>query len=152
MRRGVEGAVRGTLDHRGKPVTPCEWTRLPRGFSSRLALAASASGDWIPVGSIAMGLVIIGAYVLVGFVWNEPVNGVQRADIDGILLAVLAVGVGFVALGPATYFGRGFIFSRTAAVFLREGLCPSCVYPLKDISPQQDGCTVCPECGAAWKM
>lgn len=30
--------------------------------------------------------------------------------------------------------------------------CPSCRYALDDILPEPDGCTVCPECGAAWKL
>jgi hypothetical protein len=33
---------------------------------------------------------------------------------------------------------------------LRERCCPSCNYSLSGISPDPDGCTTCPECGAAW--
>lgn len=32
------------------------------------------------------------------------------------------------------------------------GLCPSCAYRIDEIGPEPDGCTVCPECGAAWRI
>lgn len=35
---------------------------------------------------------------------------------------------------------------------LKAGLCASCGYVLQGISPEQDGCIVCPECGAAWRF
>lgn len=30
--------------------------------------------------------------------------------------------------------------------------CPSCRYPLDGAVLQRDGCTVCPECAAAWRL
>ncbi len=35
---------------------------------------------------------------------------------------------------------------------LLEHRCPSCAYDLSATSPDPDGCTTCPECGAAWRM
>ncbi len=32
------------------------------------------------------------------------------------------------------------------------GYCTCCGYPLEGLTPEPDGCTVCPECGAAWRM
>jgi hypothetical protein len=32
------------------------------------------------------------------------------------------------------------------------GLCYACGYDLADLHPEADGCTVCPECGAAWRL
>lgn len=34
----------------------------------------------------------------------------------------------------------------------RRGVCAACGYSIAEIEPQQDGCAVCPECGAAWKV
>lgn len=31
------------------------------------------------------------------------------------------------------------------------GLCPSCAYDLRRVEAAADGCTVCPECGGAWR-
>jgi len=36
-------------------------------------------------------------------------------------------------------------------VFLEEKRCASCAYTIADVTPEQDGCRVCRECGAAWK-
>jgi hypothetical protein len=41
---------------------------------------------------------------------------------------------------------------RVRASFLAERRCPSCSYPLGELVEEGDGCTVCPECGAAWKV
>jgi uncharacterized Zn finger protein (UPF0148 family) len=35
---------------------------------------------------------------------------------------------------------------------LSEGCCASCAYDLAGIPPEADGCTVCPECDAAWRI
>ena len=35
---------------------------------------------------------------------------------------------------------------------LRRGLCPCCAFELGTIQHEADGCTVCPECGAAWRL
>lgn len=40
---------------------------------------------------------------------------------------------------------------RVGSLLASHGLCPTCAYSLADLSPEADGCTVCPECGGAWK-
>lgn len=35
---------------------------------------------------------------------------------------------------------------------IRAHFCPSCSYRLRGVPPEPDGCTVCPECGAAWRL
>lgn len=35
---------------------------------------------------------------------------------------------------------------------LRVRLCASCCYALAGLKPGEDGCTLCPECGAAWRV
>lgn len=44
------------------------------------------------------------------------------------------------------------LIPELARAALRRGKCASCSYPLADLQPATDGCTVCPECGAAWKL
>jgi hypothetical protein len=39
-----------------------------------------------------------------------------------------------------------------AAAFLEIARCPSCGQELSNLVPREDDCTVCPECGAAWKV
>jgi len=43
-------------------------------------------------------------------------------------------------------------FRERRTVALRERLCPACWYSLEDAEPLPDGHTVCPECGAAWRL
>lgn len=33
-----------------------------------------------------------------------------------------------------------------------HGFCTCCGYPLGGLAPERGGCTVCPECGAAWRL
>lgn len=39
-----------------------------------------------------------------------------------------------------------------ARAIVRRKLCPSCGYSLRGLRPERDGCAVCPECGAAWRI
>jgi hypothetical protein len=34
----------------------------------------------------------------------------------------------------------------------RAAICAACGYDLHGLTPEPDGCTVCPECGAAWRL
>jgi hypothetical protein len=57
------------------------------------------------------------------------------------------------AAGLATQLLGRFASSKEIAwSFLAHRRCPSCAYDLSAISPESDGCRVCPECGAAWKL
>lgn len=39
-----------------------------------------------------------------------------------------------------------------AKILLTINRCASCGYSLKELPLADDGCTICPECGAAWKL
>ena len=39
-----------------------------------------------------------------------------------------------------------------APFYLSLGRCASCGYDLSHHHPEADGCSVCPECGAAWRL
>lgn len=44
-------------------------------------------------------------------------------------------------------------FAMLRLVYLpHHGRCGACGYPVRDLPKAADGCTVCPECGAAWRM
>jgi hypothetical protein len=40
----------------------------------------------------------------------------------------------------------------TARAITRLGHCASCGYSLANLAPADDGCTLCPECGSAWRI
>jgi hypothetical protein len=60
-------------------------------------------------------------------------------------LALLAVVIGFVSVARLM---RPYAFRAALAM----ELCPACGYSLAATTPESDGCTVCPECGASWKF
>jgi len=57
---------------------------------------------------------------------------------------------GFMGLMDKLYGWRSSKHARQA--MLRAGLCPSCAYQIYEIPPDPDGCIICPECGAAWRL
>ena len=80
----------------------------------------------------------------------------------GILVALLVIpGIGYqpamFALPPLVvlvfiWSGRRYVRDRFHRVILAKEYCPSCGYRLVGTPPEGDGCTVCPECGAAWRL
>jgi hypothetical protein len=54
-----------------------------------------------------------------------------------------------VAVAMAT--GWYILDPRYRAMIAANGHCPACGYEITDLPPAPDGCTVCPECGAAWR-
>jgi hypothetical protein len=48
--------------------------------------------------------------------------------------------------------GRLLCVYLDSVVVLSAGHCASCGYELAQLPPEDDGCTVCPECGAAWRL
>ena len=52
----------------------------------------------------------------------------------------------------STPFVRWYWNPVVVMALLRDRLCASCGYPLAANGTGDDGCTVCPECGAAWKL
>jgi hypothetical protein len=41
---------------------------------------------------------------------------------------------------------------RIARIVASHGYCATCGYALSDIPAASDGCTICPECGSAWRV
>ncbi len=71
----------------------------------------------------------------------------------GIALVLMAFALLLVVIGPFIERRR---LSRNAAAasegLLERHLCPSCGYKLTALPIDPDGCTICPECGAAWRL
>ncbi len=89
-----------------------------------------------------------------GAIFAVPVE-VESFDIDVgwtliITLASLGVAVMLFALG--WWIANSELYER-AARSMRHGMrCPQCWYDLSSLTPEEDGCVVCPECGAAWRV
>jgi hypothetical protein len=83
---------------------------------------------------IAVSVVLFAGLALV--YWNAAF------PLDAIILAL------FVGLGSG-YTSRP---RAMAAAYIKHGHCPGCAYRLIEVPRQADGCTICPECGAAWRV
>lgn len=61
---------------------------------------------------------------------------------------------GLVIIGSAVGLVRDIAKARElmTEAALRDQACPCCGYSLRDISPSDGSCTVCPECSAAWVL
>jgi hypothetical protein len=57
-----------------------------------------------------------------------------------------------VATVVAGRLGFGAAIQGMGHVSVALGRCPCCNYELTQLPPEDDGCTVCPECGAAWRL
>ncbi len=85
----------------------------------------------------------LGGYLVVSALTGH----VHSSWIDrGLLLVLIA---GFVGLTLHEHSRHAI--RRCARALLEERRCPSCAYDLQGLAPAPDGCTVCPECGAAWR-
>jgi hypothetical protein len=84
--------------------------------------------------------------------------GMIALMVVGVLMrvppAALIIGAFLITMGVNVFlnFGRAGAGERAAAdALLRRGLCASCLYGLGGLTPEPDGCLVCPECGGAWR-
>lgn len=75
-----------------------------------------------------------------------------------LLMPVLTAGIGFVLLTGLRSLGAVYCFQKGApqdvvSAFITQGRCASCGYLIEGCPPHEpDGCTICPECGAAWRL
>lgn len=110
-----------------------------------------------PLRWVVQSFWVIGTVVLVAIVLNCVGAFVLGADIVSslsawilfplflcfVIVPVLGIAVPFLLNMPNPW-------NRRAAKIVRR--CFACAYSLDGITVEQDGCTVCPECGAAWKL
>ncbi|TVQ31829.1 MAG: hypothetical protein EA376_07510 [Phycisphaeraceae bacterium] len=86
------------------------------------------------------------------FVWIScmevfrPSSTIEQYAIAGAAIGGVAAGYFWIAKKwiPAR---RHFTF-----VALCGENCPACGQCIADMTPESDGCTICPECGGAWRV
>jgi hypothetical protein len=76
------------------------------------------------------------------FLFSTPVS-----EIVVLIMILYIIGMGQYLHRRKWQSKEGLLRAMT-----RTGLCPSCGYSIGDREPEDDGCTVCSECGAAWRM
>ena len=75
-----------------------------------------------------------------------PIRDLARMAMDAFLFVVLPLTVIYIYL-HFKQFRPWLKRYRQAA-----GRCRACDYDLARLEPEADGCTVCPECSAAWRL
>ncbi len=70
-----------------------------------------------------------------------------------LIATAMVCGAGIIATLFTFYFKLQMINpERLVRLMLEHRQCPACDYNLRSLPMEHDGCTVCPECGAAWRM
>lgn len=86
--------------------------------------------------------------LVTGTILGSP-PGLTPSRITLAMLSGAAVGLpGPLAMA---FLARRFFASEIARFIVGAGACASCDYPLAGVPEDDDGCTVCPECRAAWR-
>lgn len=139
-------------DDRHRPVPTFTSRGMWRGQEAWFALRAQSGHDMIGI-AVRLALAVVSATVFSGLAWwlgRSLLTG-SKYFFTECLLFVLTFGWFMTQLLAL----RQFWVSdwRPDAVAWRRScrVCGACRYPLTN-APDPDGCTVCPECGAAWKL
>jgi hypothetical protein len=145
----VEAGVIRVRDHRGRRVA----VRNIRGGRVWAVLSHSAV--------IAAGAVVgLGAVVYVAwFAYRVGVTGGETGpgplglfEIDGAWAVALLVAAFGVWVPLLLGIMRSALRHELAAGRVRVGRCGACGYELAGVAAEGDGCRVCAECGAAWRV
>ncbi len=96
-----------------------------------------------------LGLVVTPVVMVVAA--GNPFGSIHPALVVALAVTALPLLLVPVILLVVHIDGRrraGLLRARFLAVLL----CPSCAHDLNGVPPREGGVTVCPECGAAWRM
>jgi len=79
---------------------------------------------------------------------------VRRAPIDSVEYVLWPVNLIVFSLGAAKFWqgGRRARARRVCGVMLEHRRCAHCGYDIRGLPVADDGATVCPECGCAWRL
>jgi hypothetical protein len=95
----------------------------------------------------AIGLLCVGVPGTIGLVRSSAaapgLSGASRLAMVGVLAVMCIVPV------LVMFRRRGIGLQRAITL---HGYCATCGYPLAGLPVASDGCTVCSECGSAWRI
>jgi len=80
---------------------------------------------------------------------------IRGAGIDRVEYVLWPTNLGVFALGAVQFWrsGRRARAKNICAIMLQHRRCPHCGYDIRGLPTDSgDGCTVCPECGCAWRL
>jgi hypothetical protein len=131
-------------DARGHRFAFCAVSALPRAAPK--ALFTLLQNQRYAAPPRILSRVVLGVPLAVGiFIWMgyRGTGLILPTTVGvGVMLADLLVWLALIQPNA----------QRTVTEFLRRELCPACGYTIRELTAESDGCTVCPECGAAWRI
>lgn len=104
----------------------------------------------IQVLSVALGFLLVVGGTIIYFSHFSTWKG-----FDPVNVTIYVIQVAVILSGPLLAFrlARAKYVSRVASVMLEHRHCPHCGYDVRGLpADPEDGATVCPECGCAWKL
>lgn len=146
-------------DARGRRVhlVGAEWLAWTRAERAAVSRHMSRRGMW---GRISKRRLVVGiVFMLVAVLVLAPVPALLTSGVSRWLptgynwLTILAsIPLGMVPPVVSLNVSRWAAAAPMAENFVDAGRCASCAYALDHARPDADGCTVCAECGAAWRL
>jgi len=134
--RDARGAGRPMIPWWAKKVKPGLSVAHANKIQARAMSMVNAAGG---AAGATMGILFAG---LMGM---ANVAGIAPTWWYGLILGPLGWPIAWA------FMSRGL--KRVRGMVLTEGFCPSCAAPITGLAPDtEDGCTVCPGCGAAWRV
>jgi hypothetical protein len=132
-------------DDRGRSV---EW-RDPMYRGSELGDKdrgrVNRSGTGVPPWVMYGAVVVVGVYHAISMTRLSLAAAALRLGFSLVFLCV----VWWLILPHA----RRLLWIRSwKRRFVELGRCPACQYSMASLVAEADGCTVCPECGGAWRL
>jgi hypothetical protein len=132
-------------------IMPGVYSPIPLDVRTRLF------GKGIDMSITRRSLVRQGLGLLAVIAWCGVWSGVSIFWLPALALppAIKAIAIGaggFLAVPPFMWWIVRSHRREIARMVASEHYCASCGYSLREMSAAEDGCTVCPECGSAWRL
>lgn len=118
--------------------------------AARARLLAAAQGN-IRRGHLIAGAVFCGLFALIPAA-IVPLGLGFRGPMVLLTALPVSVGIGLAYVVSVRKRMARWQRERILNAAAEAGLCAVCGYPLHGLPADDDGCTVCPECGAAWNV
>jgi len=139
-------------DHRGNThrISLAQLNQMD--LSSRESDAAKELRKRAALYGIVLGAVVItaatGMYQAIAPGLGLPIGGWRGLFVQIAITTPFVLFTGMLIMPRIARARSG----RLVSALLAESRCGRCAQPLDGLEPEPDGCTVCPECGAAWKL
>jgi hypothetical protein len=151
------GLVRRLFDARGQVlnITQVDVDGSPDGAGTRrrrARLLQRRARERVTPGEGCVGILVAMVFVVLFLGLMPALLGALPAWL--ILPAIVLAWLGFAFVLTLTLEripitrGSRWVNSQVSEL----GVCYACGYDLVDLPAEGDGCTVCPECGAAWRV